>query len=167
MTQLAEAANTSTPLNRRTIRAAQSSKLTQYGRAFVGLFRRDLHVLRRELFPFVIRVCMNPLLFLFVFTYVIPHMNSGAAMNPTASGYNEAGSGPAKMNDKYLAKLSGPLLDRIDIHVEVPAVPYKELTGKNVGTSSATMREQVAKAREVLGYEPVENWRKMKPAAKQ
>jgi ABC-2 type transport system permease protein len=85
MTQLAEAANTSTPLNRPTIRAAQSSKLTQYGRAFVGLFRRDLHVLRRELFPFVIRVCMNPLLFLFVFTYVIPHMNAGAAMNPTAA----------------------------------------------------------------------------------
>src|ERR1700722_8227932 len=85
MTQLAEAANTNTPLNRPTIRAAQSSKLTQYGRAFVGLFRRDLHVLRRELFPFVIRVCMNPLLFLFVFTYVIPHMNAGAAMNPTAA----------------------------------------------------------------------------------
>ena len=84
MTQLAEVANTSTPLNRPTIRGAQSSTLTQYGRAFVGLFRRDLHVLRRELFPFVIRVCMNPLLFLFVFTYVIPHMNAGA-MNPTAA----------------------------------------------------------------------------------
>jgi magnesium chelatase family protein len=72
-----------------------------------------------------------------------------AAMNPTASGYTEAGSGPAKMNDKYLAKLSGPLLDRIDIHVEVPTVPYKELTGKIVGTSSTTMREQVARARDV------------------
>jgi ABC-2 type transport system permease protein len=57
----------------------------QYARAFAGLFRRDLHVLRRELFPFVIRVCMNPLLFLFVFTYVIPHMNSNAAMNPTGA----------------------------------------------------------------------------------
>ena len=41
----------------------------QYARAFGGLFLRDLHVLRREFFPFVIRVCMNPLLFLFVFTY--------------------------------------------------------------------------------------------------
>ena len=57
----------------------------QYARAFGGLFLRDLHVLRRELFPFVIRVCMNPLLFLFVFTYVIPHMNAGAAMNPTGA----------------------------------------------------------------------------------
>jgi ABC-2 type transport system permease protein len=57
----------------------------QYSRAFAGLFVRDLHVLRRELLPFVIRVCMNPLLFLFVFTYVIPHMNTGAAMNPTGA----------------------------------------------------------------------------------
>ncbi len=56
----------------------------QYLRAFAGLFVRDLFVLRRELLPFVIRVCMNPLLFLFVFTVIMPHMGS-AAMNPTAS----------------------------------------------------------------------------------
>jgi ABC-2 type transport system permease protein len=66
-------------------RHKESSKTVQYSRAFAGLFQRDLHVLRRELFPFVIRVCMNPLLFLFVFTYVIPHMNSNAAMNPTGA----------------------------------------------------------------------------------
>ena len=59
--------------------------MMQYVRAFVGLFLRDLHVLRRELFPFVIRVCMNPLLFLFVFTFIMPHMSGGAAMNPTAA----------------------------------------------------------------------------------
>lgn len=57
----------------------------QYMRAFAGLFLRDLHVLRRELFPFVVRVCMNPLLFLFVFTFIMPHMSGGAAMNPTAA----------------------------------------------------------------------------------
>jgi ABC-2 type transport system permease protein len=67
------------------LRHKQTSKTVQYARAFAGLFRRDLHVLRRELFPFVIRVCMNPLLFLFVFTYVIPHMNANAAMNPTGA----------------------------------------------------------------------------------
>ncbi len=61
-----------------------ASQTTQYVRAFVGLFLRDVYVLRRELFPFVIRVCMNPLLFLFVFTYVFPHMQGGAATNPTA-----------------------------------------------------------------------------------
>lgn len=69
-----------------------------------------------------------------------------AAMNPTASGF--APDNP-KARDKYLAKLSGPLLDRIDLHVEVPAVPYRELTGKHSGTSSATMRTQVQSARAV------------------
>ncbi len=68
----------------------QVSQPIQYLRAFTGLFLRDLYVLRRELFPFLIRVCMNPLLFLFVFTYVIPSMSGPAghgasAMNPTAS----------------------------------------------------------------------------------
>jgi ABC-2 type transport system permease protein len=81
MTELAEL-DTTSPLTRR---VAESSKSMQYARAFGGLFLRDLHVLRRELLPFVIRVCMNPLLFLFVFTFIMPHMSGGAAMNPTAS----------------------------------------------------------------------------------
>ena len=68
MTQLAEL-ETARPETRR---RAQSSQSMQYARAFAGLFLRDLHVLRRELFPFVIRVCMNPLLFLFVFTFIMP-----------------------------------------------------------------------------------------------
>src|SRR5262245_25471241 len=51
--------------------------------------------------------------------------------------------------DKYMAKISGPLLDRIDIHIEVPAVPFKELSGETPGTSSAQMREQVVRAREI------------------
>lgn len=69
---------------------ANSSLGIQYTRAFLGLFLRDLFVLRRELLPFVIRVCMNPLLFLFVFTVIMPHMSGGAAMNPTA-GMSSAG----------------------------------------------------------------------------
>jgi ABC-2 type transport system permease protein len=81
MTQLEQLATPHPNIARR----KEASKTIQYTRAFVGLFLRDLHVLRRELFPFVIRVCMNPLLFLFVFTYVIPHMNSNAAMNPTGA----------------------------------------------------------------------------------
>ena len=81
MTQLAELqTGKAQPTRERT-----ASPVTQYARAFAGLFLRDLYVLRRELFPFAIRVCMNPLLFLFVFTYVIPHMNANAAMNPTAA----------------------------------------------------------------------------------
>ena len=62
-----------------------------YLRAFTGLFLRDLYVLRRELFPFAVRVVMNPLLFLFVFTFVMPHMTNGAKMNPAAQ--MAAGSG--------------------------------------------------------------------------
>jgi len=81
MTELAELHTTCQQISR----GAETSKTMQYVRAFAGLFLRDLHVLRREFFPFVIRVCMNPLLFLFVFTYVIPHINTGAAMNPTGA----------------------------------------------------------------------------------
>jgi magnesium chelatase family protein len=69
-----------------------------------------------------------------------------AAMNPTASGYASTDN---RARDKYLAKLSGPLLDRIDLHVEVPAVPYRELTGRQSGTDTATMRKQVLAARAV------------------
>ena len=52
-------------------------------KAFAGLYLRDLRVLRRELVPFVMRVGMQPLLFLFVFTFVMPHMQGG---NPMAGG---------------------------------------------------------------------------------
>jgi ABC-2 type transport system permease protein len=81
MTKLAEVETTLPPISR----GAESTKSMQYARAFTGLFLRDLHVLRRELLPFVIRVCMNPLLFLFVFTFIMPHMSGGAAMNPTTA----------------------------------------------------------------------------------
>src|ERR1700691_5485017 len=50
---------------------------------------------------------------------------------------------------RYLGKISGPLLDRIDIHIEVPAVPYKELRGTGVTESSADIRERVERARAV------------------
>ena len=47
-----------------------------------------------------------------------------------------------------MSKISGPLLDRIDIHIEVPAVPFRELSAAVPGTSSAEMRKQVVTARE-------------------
>jgi len=50
---------------------------------------------------------------------------------------------------RYLSKISGPLLDRIDLHVEVPAVPYKELRGKDQGACSAEMRQRVEEARAI------------------
>lgn len=54
-----------------------------YFRAFCGLLARDLRVLSRELLPFLLRVGMQPLLFLFVFTFVLPHMSTG---NPMGGG---------------------------------------------------------------------------------
>ena len=48
---------------------------------------------------------------------------------------------------RYLGKISGPLLDRIDLHVEVPAVPYKELRGDATAESSAEIRARVERAR--------------------
>jgi ABC-2 type transport system permease protein len=64
-----------------------------YSRAFLGLMQRDLRVLTRELMPFLVRVAMNPLLFLFVFTYVMPHMTNGAKMSPMAGMASSGGFG--------------------------------------------------------------------------
>jgi ABC-2 type transport system permease protein len=61
------------------------TKIVVYTRAFLGLLQRDFRVLTREIVPFLIRIAMNPLLFLFVFTFVMPHMSGGANLSPTAS----------------------------------------------------------------------------------
>jgi len=80
------------PYTAEALHRSTTSMGVMYARAFAGLFLRDLHVLRRELAPFLVRVIMNPLLFLFVFTYIMPHMSGGAAMNPTASMASAAGA---------------------------------------------------------------------------
>jgi magnesium chelatase family protein len=76
-----------------------------------------------------------------------------AAMNPCPCGYLGDAKRPCKCGpmqiERYMGRLSGPLLDRIDLHIEVPAVPFQELSATADGTSSAVMREQVSKAREV------------------
>ena len=71
-----------------------------------------------------------------------------AAMNPTPKGTTPTDEVGHRAMERYLSKLSGPLIDRIDLHVEVPAVPYKELTGKADGTTSATLRDRVRRARQ-------------------
>ena len=76
-----------------------------------------------------------------------------AAMNPCPCGYLGDRKRPCKCGpiavEKYLGRISGPLLDRIDLHIEVPAVPFEELTAKADGTTSAAMREEVLKARQM------------------
>ncbi len=76
-----------------------------------------------------------------------------ASMNPSPSGYfvdadNPLASSPQEMQ-KYLAKISGPLLDRIDIHIEVQPVPFEKLSEERKGESSKKIRERVTRGREV------------------
>lgn len=75
-----------------------------------------------------------------------------AAMNPTPKGDMPVGDFGQREMDRYLARLSGPLLDRIDIHVEAPAVKWEQLSGglrgTRPGTTTAEMREQAERARE-------------------
>jgi magnesium chelatase family protein len=76
-----------------------------------------------------------------------------AALNPCPCGYR----GDTRRNchctppaiERYMSKISGPLLDRIDIHIEVPAVAFKDLSGGTPGTSSAEIRAQVIAARQM------------------
>ncbi len=76
-----------------------------------------------------------------------------ASMNPCPCGYfgssRECKCSPIQIQ-RYVGKISGPLMDRIDIHIDVPAVKFNELRGKDVpaGDSSDTVRERVIKARE-------------------
>ena len=75
------------------------------------------------------------------------------ALNPCPCGFFGDASRECRCTgaviQRYLGKLSGPLLDRIDLHIEVPAVPYKELRGRNDSASSQQMRDRVCAAREV------------------
>jgi magnesium chelatase family protein len=50
---------------------------------------------------------------------------------------------------RYLSKISGPLLDRIDLHIEVEPVPFEQLSEKKLGESSESIRERVTKARNI------------------
>ena len=74
-------------------------------------------------------------------------------MNPFPCVYS---ADPAKqctctpfMIQKYMTKVSGPLLDRIDLNIEVPAVKYRELTNREAGEKSEAIRARVVRAREI------------------
>lgn len=75
-----------------------------------------------------------------------------AAMNPCPCGYHgdprHACTCRPEQRARYRARLSGPLLDRIDVHVEVPAVPYEDLRSEQPGESSADMAQRVSAARQ-------------------
>ena len=76
-----------------------------------------------------------------------------ASMNPCPCGYfnhpeKECVCPPGAVK-RYLNKISGPLLDRIDIHMEIVPVPFDDLSNKPIGESSSTIRERVIKARKI------------------
>ena len=76
-----------------------------------------------------------------------------ASMNPCPCGYygdptHHCVCSPGQIS-RYLSKISGPLLDRIDLHVEVPVVPFSQLSQMKPGECSATIRERVIKARQI------------------
>lgn len=71
------------------------------------------------------------------------------ALNPTPRGEMARDEVSQRAMEKYLAKISRPLIDRIDIHIEVPAVAYKQLVSRRRGTDTATIRKRVLEARRV------------------
>ncbi len=76
-----------------------------------------------------------------------------AAMNPCPCGFRGDPKRMCKCSpmqiERYVSRISGPLLDRIDIHIEVPPVPFRELSSRQNGTNSQQMRAQVVQAREI------------------
>jgi magnesium chelatase family protein len=72
-----------------------------------------------------------------------------AAMNPTPDGKmpHESKNSPREIQN-YLGRISGPLLDRIDLHVEVPQVQFREMSGQRTGESSAQIRKRVIAAQQ-------------------
>lgn len=75
-----------------------------------------------------------------------------AAMNPCPCGFKNDPRRNCQCQqtyvDKYVSRISGPMLDRIDLQIEVPAVPIEQLSGKQTGMTSNQMRERVVLARE-------------------
>jgi len=110
--------------------------------------RNVLEILRQPLEDASVTIARSSMTLCFPASFMLV-----AAMNPCPCGYfgdptRECRCTPAIIQ-RYLGKISGPLLDRIDIQIEVPAVPYKELRAGEVAESSADMLGRVESAREI------------------
>jgi magnesium chelatase family protein len=110
--------------------------------------RRSLEVLRQPLEQGSVTISRATTSTTFPASFILV-----ASMNPCPCGYMGDPKHHCKCTpiqiERYMGKISGPLLDRIDLHIEVPAVPFQELAAQQDGTCSATMRQQVYKAREI------------------
>jgi magnesium chelatase family protein len=112
-------------------------------------FHRDgLEALRQPLEDGFIRVSRVNKSFVFPSSFMLV-----CAMNPCPCGYYTDPHKPCRCNppkiQNYMAKISGPLLDRIDIHLEIPAVKYKELTETKDAEPSAVIKARVENARAI------------------
>jgi magnesium chelatase family protein len=134
-----------------TIPQAGEVSLAHYGVLFLDEFpefsRSALEALRQPLEDGVVTIARAHSTVSFPASFMLV-----AAMNPCPCGYFTDPRKPCKCSplqiDKYLSRISGPLIDRLDIHIEVPAVPFRELRSRHDGTPSSTMREQVLNARQ-------------------
>jgi magnesium chelatase family protein len=112
-------------------------------------FPRDvLEILRQPLEDGTVTIARATMTLCFPSSFMLV-----AAMNPCKCGFfgdstRECRCTPGQIQ-QYLGKISGPLLDRIDIHVEVPAVPFKELRGETAAEASAEIRGRVERVRAV------------------
>lgn len=108
--------------------------------------RRSLEVLRQPLEEGKVTISRSLQSTTFPARFVLV-----ASMNPCPCGYLGDPRHECKCTalqiEKYMGRVSGPLLDRIDLHIEVGAVPFQELSSQADGTSSAQMRDQVQRAR--------------------
>jgi len=110
--------------------------------------RNTLEVLRQPLEDGTVTVARSMMTLSFPSRFMLV-----AAMNPCPCGYygdtnRECRCTPPQIQ-RYLGKLSGPLLDRIDIHIEVPAVKYKDMRSEEATENSSDIRQRVERAREV------------------
>jgi magnesium chelatase family protein len=110
--------------------------------------RNVLEILRQPLEDAVVSIARASMTLNFPASFMLV-----AAMNPCPCGFygdptRECRCTPAIIQ-RYLGKISGPLIDRIDIQIEVPAVPFKELRTGEVTETSASMRDRVDKARDL------------------
>ena len=109
--------------------------------------RRTLEVLRQPLEDGVVTISRALTSTTFPAEFMLV-----AALNPCPCGFRTDPRRDchctAVQIERYMGKISGPLLDRIDIHIDVPAVPFKELAGQQSGTGSTEMRDIVIQARQ-------------------
>lgn len=126
--------------------------LSHYGVLFLDElpeFRKDaLEVLRQPLEDGYVTITRAS------GTYAYPcNVMLVASMNPCPCGFYGDRTHKCSCNsvqiNRYLGKISGPLLDRIDLHIEVPAVPYEELEHKEKGETSSEIKTRVNRAREI------------------